>query len=28
VLDIPDVRWRPGDMTDRCVSELNASWKC
>ena len=27
VLDSPDVRWRPGDMTDRCVSELNASWK-
>jgi cytochrome P450 len=27
VLDIPDVRWRPGDMTDRCVSELSASWK-
>ena len=27
VLDSPDVRWRPGDMTDRCVSELSASWK-
>jgi cytochrome P450 len=27
VLDYPDARWRTGDMTDRCVTELNASWK-
>lgn len=26
-LDRPDVSWRTGDMTDRCITELNASWK-
>jgi cytochrome P450 len=27
VLDRPDVTWRTGDMTDRCVTELKASWR-
>ena len=27
VLDHPDVTWRTGDMTDRCVTELTASWR-
>jgi cytochrome P450 len=27
VLDQPDVTWRTGDMTDRCVTELKASWR-
>jgi cytochrome P450 len=26
-LDHPDVTWRTGDMTDRCVTELKASWR-
>jgi cytochrome P450 len=26
-LDLPDGRWRTGDMTDRCLTELKASWK-
>jgi pimeloyl-[acyl-carrier protein] synthase len=26
-LDNPDVTWRPGDMTDRCVTELKATWR-
>jgi cytochrome P450 len=25
-LDNPDVTWRTGDMSDRCVTELKASW--
>ncbi len=27
VLDKPNLRWRTGDMTDRCLTELKASWK-
>jgi cytochrome P450 len=27
VLDHPDATWRTGDMTDRCVTELKASWR-
>ncbi|HEX4656422.1 MAG TPA: cytochrome P450 [Streptosporangiaceae bacterium] len=27
VLDKPNPRWRTGDMTDRCLTELKASWK-
>jgi cytochrome P450 len=27
VLDSPDVTWRTGDMSDRCVTELKASWR-
>jgi cytochrome P450 len=26
-LDHPDVTWRTGDMSDRCVTELKASWR-
>jgi cytochrome P450 len=26
-LDNPDVTWRAGDMSDRCVTELKASWR-
>ena len=26
-LDLPNGRWRTGDMTDRCLTELKASWK-
>jgi cytochrome P450 len=26
-LDLPSGRWRTGDMTDRCLTELKASWK-
>lgn len=27
MLDSPDVTWRTGDMSDRCVTELKASWR-
>ena len=26
-LDLPNGRWRTGDMSDRCLTELKASWK-